>query len=180
MTVTAPPPQAAEVFRSKPTTYYEPEAVKQRTVEHIHHYNYSRPYDWYYTQPYVNVGGGYSSAFWWIMMTEWSVQRRADWLYHNQHRIDQAAYAQAASNAEVQARLRALEAQNAARDPNYVDQEFRNNPELMYDPAYVQTVAQAPAPSQSDGSAGTVLLWLFGALCVIGLIAFATTFRFGK
>ena len=162
-------------IRNKPSTYHQPEVRKQRYETHFHHYHYNNPPSYYYSQPYYHVGGGYSSLFWYMMM-DWSAERRAMWLYHNQDRIDQAAYQQAMRDADVATRLRALEQQQIRRDANYVDPEFRENPADMYDQEYVEaaynpeivtppisvvnTSVPVSHPVQRTTSFGTVVFWL--------------------
>jgi hypothetical protein len=178
-------PKTVEKIQSKPLDYYTGPTREKRVVEHVHHYNYSRPYEWYYTQPTMHVGGGYSSMFWWMMM-EWNAERRAQWFYHNRDRIEQTSYQQGLRDAEVARRIAELEAKGVNRDPNYVDPEFQNDPADMYDPAYIQAAHQRPVnvsqPSEPVDMSGffTFLKWLFIVGCVFAFVIFVSNYRFGK
>jgi hypothetical protein len=181
--------KVTEKIRSRPSTEYTPERRTVRVTEHVTHHHYHHPYSWYGSQPYVYVGNGYSSAFFWIMMSEWDSQRRADWLYHNRDRIERSAYDQGVRDAQVQARLNELERQRIPRNRDYIDRDFANNPDLMFEDGYVEAtynptirVTAPPAVASSDGSSvGTVLLWivLIGAVAAVGCwVVF--TLRLGK
>jgi hypothetical protein len=178
-------PKTVEKIQSKPLDYYTGPTREKRVVEHVHHYNYSRPYEWYYTQPTMHVGGGYSSMFWWMMM-EWNAERRAQWFYHNRDRIEQTSYQQGLRDAEVARRIAELEAKGVSRDPNYVDPEFQNDPADMYDPAYIQAAHTRPVnvsqPSEPIDMSGfvTFLKWLFIIGGVFALVIFISNYRFGK
>lgn len=171
-------------IRNKPSTYFEPETRRQRIDVHVTNYHYGHPYNWYYSQPYYHVGGGYSSAFWWMMM-EWDAERRAMWFYNNRYLIDNNAYQRGLQDAEVARRIAALEAQNAARQPRYVDPEFKDNPLDMYDDSYVeavynptvkQHVAHTSEPSDWSGFWYTVLM-LTGIGAVVYFLFF---FKWGN
>jgi hypothetical protein len=155
-------------IRDKPYSYHQPEARQQRTEVHIHNYNYGHPYGWYYSQPYYNVGGGYSSAFWWMLM-EWDAERRAQWFYHNQDRIEADAYQRGMQDAEVARRVAELKAQGVKPDHNYVDKEFKDDPSLMMDQEYVDAAYNPPESSVGWIVAETLMWTLFGAL-VVGLV----------
>lgn len=149
-------------IRNKPSTYFEPATRRNRIDVHVTNYHYSHPYDWYHSRPYYYVGGGYSSAFWWMMM-EWDAERRANWLYHNRHVIEQSAYQRGLQDAEVQRRIAALEARNAPRQERYVDPEFKDNPLDMYDDNYIEaaynpTVRAVEEDSDWSGFWSTVLI----------------------
>lgn len=163
-------------IRNKPSTYYTPSARQSRVTNHVttHHYNHN--YDWYHTQPSFYVGGGYSSAFWW-MMSEWSAERRAMWFYHNQNNIDSSAYQRGVQDAEVAERLKKLESENLVRNSDYIDSEFTNDPSMMYSQEYVEA---AYNPQTSSSSNWTYLWW--GLIIVVGLVAvpyLITKIKFG-
>lgn len=177
-------------LRSKPVDYIRPERRIERTntiiIERNH---YHHPYNYYASQPTFYVGGGYSSAFWYIMMMEWSAERRADWLYNNQSRISQDAYNQGMKDAQVQARLAVLEIQNTPRNVNYVDKDFKEDPSLQYDQSYVEavynpTVTEVPVAQpkvviyNAPFPWGTVLLSVLvigGVVVIIYIVAFKRT-----
>ena len=145
-----------KTIRNNPSTYYNQPARQQRSETHIHHHHYSQPYDWYYSQPRVYVGGGYSSAFWW-MMSEWSAERRAQWFYHNQNVIERDAYERGMRDAAVANRVAELKAQGARVDPDYVDPEFSQDPSLMYTQDHIEAVYN---PKVSNNHALTIFLWI--------------------
>ena len=181
-------PQVTEL-RSKPSTYIQPTVRRQRVVEHVTVYHYAHPADYYYGRPVSYGIGPFSNGFWWMMM-EWDAQRRAEWLYHNQARISAEAYADAMRDAEVQRRLAALEAQKVARNVNYVDPEFRDNPTDAYDQNYVEAVYNPPVMPVSYTSSGggpsaagvgKFFLWTLGIGCVVALGAYLVFgVRWGK
>jgi hypothetical protein len=172
--------KVTETIRNRPSTDYTPERRTVRVTEHVTHYHYHHPYSWYGSQPYVYVGNGYSSSFFWIMMYEWDAQRRADWLYHNRDRIERSAYDQGIRDAQVQARLSELERQRVPRNRDYIDRDFTSNPDLMFDDDYVEAaynpqIRVSAPPSQvvvsnHGSSVGTVLMWIFviGAMTAVG------------
>lgn len=134
-------------------------AARTTRIEHHYHAHYPR-YDYYRSQPYVYIGGGYSSLFWYAML-DWSVERRAIWLYHNQNVIDRQLYNQQLQNAELRAKIAALESQGVQRDSSYVDSEFKSNPDLMYDDSFVAAAYNAQAQDSGGVSAGTFFKWFF-------------------
>jgi len=167
-------------MRSKPSSYYTPAARQTRITNHIHHYHYAHDYNWYYSQPHYYVGGGYSSSFWWMMM-EWSAERRARWLYHNRYSIEAAAYQRGLQDAAVAAQIQQLEAQNVARNTDYVDPEFAENPSMMYSQEYIEAAYNPTVLSPGSDAALTVLLWII----IIGVVGYAiflfmTKVRFGR
>ena len=113
---------------------------------------------------------------------EWNAERRARWLYNHQSTIDQAAYQKGMQDAQVAAEIARLKAENAAVDPDYVDPEFADNPDLMYDQEFVEaaynpTVVQ---PVQKH-SWLQVFVWLI----IVGVLFFVAywlvfKFRFGE
>jgi hypothetical protein len=161
----------AEVIRNMPSTNLKPEVRRQNTTVHITQNHYHHDYGWYHSQPVVYVGGGYSSAFWW-MMAEWDADRRARWLYNHRYTIEESAYQQGMRDAQVAASLNRLENQRAYRDPNYIDSEFRNDPSLQYTDEYVHAVYNPPVHHETDpGAALEVFLWL-GAIVLLGVICY--------
>jgi hypothetical protein len=126
-------------IREKPASYYTPSARQQRFDVHVNHYGYSHPYSWYYQQPVVYVGGGYSPVFWW-MMSEWDAERRARWLYHNQNRIEQDAYERGMRDAQVAEHIAKMKAENVAVNSDYVDSEFADDPSAMYTQEHIEAV----------------------------------------
>jgi hypothetical protein len=116
------------------------------------------------------------------MMMEWNAERRARWLYHNRHNIEASAYQRGMQDAQVAAAVAQMESQGVQANPDYIDSEFADNPDLMYSQDYVEA-AYNPTVVQSSGggAAGTVLVWLLiiGILCIFGYVLL-TKVRFGR
>ncbi len=169
-------------LRERPSSYIQPAVRQERVINHVTVYHYAHPYDYYWGRPVGYGIGPYSNGFWWMMM-EWDAQRRADWLYHNQSRLSAEAYAEGARDAAVQQRLAALEAQQVARNVNYVDPEFASDPTDQYDQNYVEAAYNPTVmPSQSRGGSGvgTALLWLFGISAAAAIAYVVFNVRWGK
>ena len=168
---------ATKTIREKPSSYYQPEVRQQRTETHVHHYHYQHPSTWYYSQPTVYVGGGYSSAFWWMMM-EWDANRRAEWLYNHRNSIERDAYQRGMQDAAVANRIAELQAQNARVNPDYVDPEFAKDPSVMYTQEHVEAIYN---PEISNGNSGLIILTL-GGMLVLCVAAYVLVFvvRWGK
>ena len=131
-----------------------------RVENHYHNY-YGPRYDYYRSQPYVYVGGGYSALFWYSMM-DWSLERRAMWMYNNQNSINAQLYQQQlADNAQLRAEVEALRIRGTTVNPHYVDPEYKENPDLMYSDEYVHA---AYNPQSSSG--GWLVLWLTLGMCL--------------
>lgn len=115
------------------------------------------------------------------MMMEWNAERRARWLYNNQANIEAAAYQEGMKDAAVAAELARLKAENTAVDPNYVDSEFKDNPDLMYDQDYVEA-AYNPTVVEPQGSSVLSVLATLVIIGVIGYIVYFLVFkmRFGN
>jgi hypothetical protein len=151
---TTPLGKTVKVDTSKPsvsvirdTVSSDEYASRPTRIEHHYHTHYGDRYNTYRSRPYIDVGGGYSPLFWYIML-DWSVQRQAQWMYHNQNTINQALYQeQLAKNAALRAEIDRLRASGTTINPGYVDPEFRDNPDLMYSDEYV-TAVYNPTPVQ--------------------------------
>lgn len=104
-------------------------------------------------------------------MTEWSAERRAQWLYHNRDTIERDAYERGMKDAQVAQLVASMEAKQVARDPNYIDPEFKDDPSLMYDQEYIEAVYN-PTVKESSG-AGYVVLWIFCGLLVVAVVGAA-------
>lgn len=170
-------------------------ATRSTRVEHHYHNYYGDRYGYYRTQPYVYVGGGYDSIFWYAMM-DWSLERRAMWMYNHQNTINQQLYAeQLASNAQLRAEVEALKLRGQAVNPQYVDPEFTADPDVMYSDDYVNAaynpepepvvVATPPivrhtpqrsvphvVPVQQSSGMGWILLYVFGGLGLTALFVY--------
>lgn len=170
-------------IRNQPSSYYTREVREVRYVNHTTVYHYHHPYSYYYSQPTIYVGGGYSSAFWWMMM-EWSAERRAMWLYHNQANISADAYAQGVRDAQVAAYIQRMKTSGINPNTNYIDPEFSTDPSIMYTEAHLQAMyppVHRPATA-AERAAGAVLLWIFvgfvAVAALIGLLYLLTQVKF--
>lgn len=147
---------------------------KQR-VEHHYHRHYGSRYDSYRNRPYIDVGGGYSTLFWWSML-DWQLDRQAMWLYHHQNTVNQQLYAETlAQNANLKAEVDKLKANNVAVDPNYVDNEYKDNPDLMYSDEYVEAVYN-PTTKANNPRLGLAFAILFG-LAVVAILIYVVFFH---
>jgi len=162
--------KTVKIIRDKPSTSYTPERRAERYETHVHNHHYSHPYNWYSSQPTYYVGGGYSSSFWW-MMSEWSAERRAAWFYHNQHNIERDAYERGLRDSAVAAEVARLRARNEAVNSSYVDLQFADNPDLMYDQKYVEAAYNPTIVPPSQPGDGSGVLVFFGILAGLAVIA---------
>jgi hypothetical protein len=135
--------------------------------------------DYYYSQPVVVYHDPYNSWFWWWLLAQ-SLDTRAHWAYHHRYDMDEARYRDLlAKDAQLEARVKQLEAQNVPRDPTYHPQNL--DPDLMYTDQYVEAVynpvATRPAPSPSSGHALRTLLTI---ALIIAVLAFLVWLVFIK
>lgn len=164
--------KAVEHIRNQPSANVTSEVRQKNVTVFIEHHHYSHPYSWYVGQPTIYVGGGYSSAFWWMMMNEWESERRAQWLYNNRYSIESDAYNRGVQDAKVATEINRLENQRKYRDPNYIDKDFVKDPSLMYDGDYVRA-AYNPAVVQTqptDPGAAIMVLCIFGCIILFGVM----------
>lgn len=100
-------------------------------------------------------------------MAEWSAERRARWFYHNQGNIEQAAYERGMQDAAVAAEMARLKSQNVSVNRDYIDEEFVDNPDLMYDQQYVEA---AYNPTVVHSSGGGWVLKVILIILVLGVL----------
>jgi hypothetical protein len=148
----------------------------------------------YYRRPVVVYHDPYSSFFWWWLLDQ-SLETRALWVYNHQRVMDEARYRDLlARDAQLEARLRQLEAQGVARDPAAAPPGMQ--PDLMYSDSYVDSVynpqpapgwqpAPTPAPvavphHTPRASSGRVLRVLLYVLLVSAVVAFLIWLVFFK
>ena len=138
-------------------------------------------YGAYYSRPVVVYNDPYPSMFWWWMLDR-SLEERALWAYHHQSSMDQARYREmCAKDAQLEARVRQLEAQKVARDPNYAPKGM--DPDLMYTNDYVDAVynPHGTLPDDDHGESSVtgwgVLKFIFWC-CVIGFVIWLIWFVF--
>lgn len=133
-------------------------------------------YSTYYSRPVVVYHDPYNSFFWYWMLDR-SIEQQAMWAYNHRYSMDAARYNELTSrNAELAARVRALEASGAARNPAYQPTGM-SDADLMYDKSYVQAAYNpepAPVHRQSGpvdaGPVLKVLLYIFLGLAIIALV----------
>jgi hypothetical protein len=130
-------------------------------------------YNGYYSRPWVVYHDPYNSFFWWWLLDR-SLDDRAYWAYHHQSDMDPARYqALLAQDQQLQARVAQLEAQQVARDPNYVPAGLDRD--LMYSDQYVNR-----AYSNRPTASGAVAFWLLGvplALAACGFFIWLIWFK---
>jgi hypothetical protein len=140
-------------------TVYVPDRVTLSTRP-IRIYNVFNPYSY---RPWVVYRDPYSSLFWWWLLDR-SLDDRAWWAYHHRYDMDPARYdALMATDAQLQARVSQLEAQQAARDPNYVPPGLDGR-DLMYSDNYVNR-----AYSNRSTTLGVIAFWVFGIPMALGI-----------
>ena len=119
----------------------------------------------YSTRPWVMYHDSYNSFFWWWLLDR-SLDDRAWWAYHHRYDMDPARYqALVANDAQLEARVQTLEAQQAPRDPNYVPPGLDRD--LMYSDQYL-----ARSYTNRPTAAGQVAFWVLAAPSALGVSAF--------
>jgi hypothetical protein len=154
-------------------------ATRSTRVEHHYHNHYGSRYDYYRTQPYVYVGGGYDSIFWYAMM-DWSLERRALWMYNHQNTINQQLYAQQlANNAQLRAQIETLQLRGQSVNSDYVDPEFVAEPDVMYSDDYVNAAYNPePVAVQSPQSSDSGSFWIVFTMALLFFISLTIYFVF--
>jgi hypothetical protein len=144
-------------------------------------------YRTYWSRPVVVYHDPYSTFFWYWLLDR-SIEQQAYWAYHHRYSMDAVRYNDLlARNAELAARVRAMEAQNLPRNPTYQPTGM-TDADLMYNKEYVgaaynPTTVDVPPPvvvthhptsgSPSGGDGGavlTVMLYIFLGLAIVALI----------
>ncbi len=127
----------------------------------------------YTTRPWVSYHDPYSSLFWWWLLDR-SLDDRAWWAYHHRYDMDPARYqALLATDQQLETRVAQLEAQQVARDPNYVPAGWDRD--LVYSDQYV-----ARSYSNRPTTLGTIAFWVIavpGAVCLCGLFIWLVWFK---
>jgi hypothetical protein len=119
------PPKPQPRTRTASVSQEQYDSRQQRIEQHYRNYNT------YNSLPQINVGGGFSTLFWYSTL-EWEAQRRALFMYNNQYNIDRNLYEQElAKNAALRAEIDRLAAAKTPIDPNYVDAEYVGKEDLM-------------------------------------------------
>lgn len=137
-------------------------------------------YSTYYLHPPVAVvhyNDPYSTFFW-LWMLDRSIDDRARWAYNHRYDMDDARYRDMiAKDKQLEARIRQLEAEKKARDPNYVPTGM-TEPDLQYTDEFVNaSVNPTPKPYNGPTLAGffygvwVLIKWCFYIMLILGLIA---------
>ncbi len=113
-------------------------------------------------------------------MLDWSLQRRAQWYYHNQALVAQNATMQAQmQNAELQAEIAKLKSGAVAINADYIDPEFEGKEDLMYSDDFVNA-AYNPSitqPPDTQMSCGKMMLIFLACLVLGGLLIYSVFIR---
>lgn len=111
----------------------------------------------------------------WLMVQ--SIDTRAAWCYHHHSVLAESGrYNDLVSkDAQLEARIRALEAQKVSRDPNYVPPGIPD-PDLMYDDDFVAGVYNPNVPPPHPSSGPAITFWgfckfVFWTLVIVGGLA---------
>lgn len=142
-------------------------------------------YGSYYSRPVVVYSDPYPYYFWWWLLDR-SLEERALWAYHHRPNMgygsmDEARYRDLLSkDAQLEARIRALESQGVRRDPNYTPSAIKDG-DLMYSDNFVTAVYNPQVPPQppmrqanygGGPSGATVLFWILGTIAAVLIIWF--------
>ena len=125
-------------------------------------------YGTYYSRPLV-VYNDHFNPYWNYWLMSQSLDVMSLWIYHHQMQMDAARLnSMYAQNADLKARVAALERQGIVRDTTYAPKGV--DPDLMYSDEYVNAVYN-PKPKTVDeyeyghetnwSGFWTVMLWLF-------------------
>jgi hypothetical protein len=129
-------------------------------------------YHQYTSRPVVVYHDPYSSFFWYWLLDR-TIEQQAMWAYCHRYDMDSARYNDLlARNADLRARVIALEAQRVARDPHYTPAGM-NDPDLQYTDDYIRAAYNPhPVASQPVDASGVLhfLLILFLVLAIIALV----------
>lgn len=133
-------------------------------------------YQSYSSRPVVVYHDPYGSMFWWYLLDR-SLEERALWAYHHRRDMDVARYqAMLAKDAQLEARIRQLEREKVARDPNYTLKGM--DTDLQYSDDYVQAVYNpVPVVRPASGRGGWIVLWVLLGVASIGLIVWLVFYR---
>lgn len=166
--------QVNETYQKQPEKW-----VNRTTRTEVFYHNY-------YSRPIVVYNDPYSSFFWWWMLDQ-SLEHRAMWAYHHQADMDAARYRDLlAKDAQLEARVRQLEAQKVNRDANYVPPGVEAD--LQYTDEYCDSVfnPQSKPHDHRESSGGflhglwLVVQWIVGIILLVILTCFLWWLVFEK
>jgi hypothetical protein len=180
-------PKSTYVTPTGKTAAINPTNGSTTTIHNMSHNTYITretriygAYSPYYGRPVVFYSDPYNSFFWWWLLDR-SLDERAMWAYHHQNEMDSARYRElCAKDAQLDARVRQLEAQNkGVRDTSFTPKGI--DPDLQYtddfvDSVYNPHVEHDNTPDAESGSGfwhgvGVVLYYIFMTLLILSVIA---------
>jgi len=163
----------------------------RKTVTHERYITYETRYHDFYGpygyagRPMIYYSDPFGPFFYLWLFDRCTAEERARWAYNHRSEMDDARWRDMVKrDADLEARVRALEAEKRARDPNYVPAAMKDNPDLMYNPDFVNAAYNPspavyhPPPPSSGPSAGTVLFWLLMVVLVGAVVVFVIWFIF--
>jgi hypothetical protein len=165
---------SADSYRAQPPpvpvsgggSYRAPSYIPDSTTISTRPVRIYNVFNGYTSRPWITYHDPYSSLFWWWLLDR-TLDERAWWAYHHRYDMDPARYdALLATDAQLQARVSQLEAQQAARDPNYVPPGLGSR-DLMYSDQYVSR-----SYSNRPTLLGVITFWVFGIPLAIGVCVF--------
>jgi len=116
----------------------------------------------------------------WMFSSALSSHDRAAWMYNHQNDMDQARYQEMLrKDAQLQAEIDQLKAQNAPRDPSYVPPQMKDNPDLMFNKEFVDA-AYNPVEVANPRTSQGWLYSLFVSALVLGALGFVGYLLFFK
>jgi SLA1 homology domain 1, SHD1 len=117
--------------------------------------------------PQIDIGHNYHPVFWRAIQS-WPADRIALWAYHNRDNIGYEYWKQIANRSGVDSELTRLVHSGARVDPGYIDPEFINDPDLMYNDSFVSAIYNSPS---FDYAEDWTMPWTtLVAVCVFGMI----------
>lgn len=146
---------------------------RKSRVDDAYHDYYNRP------QPTIVYRDHHDFNPWfWMWLSDRALDDRAAWYYHHRGDIDEQRYKDAlAKDAQLEARIRDLEAKKTPRDPGYSPPGL--DPDLQYDDGFCDGVFNPqPAPHNSTPISWggfwhglwVVVKWVFGIILVLILL----------
>lgn len=121
-----------------------------------------------YAQPFSDPFG---NAFFWLWLMDRPSHEQATFVHNHRDDIDPKRLAALQQdNAELAQRVKQLEQQGVARDPNYVPKEFEGNADLMYGDDVIEAVAK-------EKGGGFPWGWMLGGLAVAGAVTYGVFFH---
>jgi hypothetical protein len=124
----------------------------------------------YYGRPPMIYSDPYGPLFMYVLLDR-SLDERAAWAYHHQDSMDAARYRDLlAKDAQLEARVRKMEAEKVQRDPAYSLPGL--DPDLQYDDDFVDAAYNAEHPPSSFELLGWVCLWTFMGVAIIAIILY--------